>query len=68
MLNETDSLNYFIARGRSPFTRKDYMNVFKNSLSATATWDFKKGLEKGLFSKKGEGNQSKYFLCDKEFS
>jgi Fic family protein len=61
-LNETDRLEYFVSLNKSDFTRKDYMDVFKDISSATASRDLKKGTELGLFEKFGEKNKTMYRL------
>jgi len=61
-LNEKDRLDYFISLNKSEFTRKDYMDIFKDISSATASRDLKKGLEIGIFEKIGERNKTKYRL------
>ena len=61
-LDDIQRLKYFIDKGGTSFTRKDYMKVFKNISSATATRDLKKGLDLGLLKKEGEGNQSRYMV------
>ncbi|MFK8137464.1 MAG: Fic family protein [Bdellovibrionales bacterium] len=42
------------------FSRKDYLALFKNLSSATASRDLKNGLETKLLKKKGNANQTKY--------
>ena len=49
IFKDVDRLEYFIKLGAKEFTRKDYMNTFKNLSSATASRDLKKGLELKLF-------------------
>ena len=61
-LNEKDRLDYFISLNKSEFTRKDYMDTFKDISSATASRDLKKGLEIGILEKTGERNKTKYRL------
>jgi Fic family protein len=61
-LNEKDRLNYFISLNKTDFTRKDYMDVFKDISSATASRDLKKGTELNLFQKVGELNKTIYKL------
>jgi len=61
-LNEKDRLNYFISLNKSEFSRKNYMDVFKDISSATASRDLKKGLEIELFEKIGERNKTRYRL------
>jgi Fic family protein len=60
ILKDTDRLDYFLALGYTEFNRKDYMNVFKDISSATASRDLKKGLELDLFERFGELNTTKY--------
>ncbi len=43
ILKGRDRLNYFLTTGKNEFTRKDYMNVFKDISSSTASRDLKKG-------------------------
>lgn len=61
-LNDTDRLEYFISLNKTEFSRKDYMDIFKDISSATASRDLKKGLEIELFEKIGERNKTKYRL------
>ncbi len=58
--NEKDRLEYFVSLNKTEFTRKDYMDVFKDISSATASRDLKKGTEIHLFEKIGEKNKTKY--------
>ncbi|MAN29223.1 MULTISPECIES: Fic family protein [Mesonia] len=60
-LTENDRLEYFINFiNKKEFSRKDYMNVFKDISSATASRDLKKGLVLNLFEKIGEKNKTRY--------
>lgn len=59
-LSEQDRLEYFISLNKSEFSRKDYMDVFKDISSSTASRDLKNGLELNLFEKVGERNKTKY--------
>jgi len=61
-LNEKDRLDYFISLNKPEFSRKDYMDIFKDISSATASRDLKKGLEIKLFEKFGERNKTVYRL------
>lgn len=61
-LNEKDRLDYFISLNKSEFFRKDYMDIFKDISSATASRDLKKGIEIELFEKIGERNKTIYKL------
>ncbi len=62
ILNEIDRLEYYVSLNKTEFTRKDYMDVFKDISSATASRDLKKGSELGLFEKTGEKNKTIYSL------
>ena len=66
ILKDTDRLNYFLTIGKEEFTRKDYMNVFKDISSSTASRDLKKGVELNLFYKTGNKNRTVYKLTDKQ--
>lgn len=61
-LSEKDRLEYFGSLGKMEFTRKDYMDIFKDISSATASRDLKKGVELNLFEKTGEMNKTRYKL------
>ena len=61
-LSEKERLEYFISLNKTEFTRKNYMDVFKDISSATASRDLKNGTEKELFNKIGEKNKTKYIL------
>lgn len=61
-LSEKDRLEYFVSLNKIEFTRKDYMDVFKDISSATASRDLKKGTELNMFEKTGELNKTKYKL------
>lgn len=64
IMKDTDRLNYFLSLAKEEFTRKDYMNVFKDISPATASRDLKKGVELQLFSRKGDKNRTVYKLID----
>jgi Fic family protein len=55
-------MEYFLAQGFTDFSRKDYMRVFKDISTATASRDLKKGLEMNLFESSGELNKTRYFI------
>lgn len=61
-LSSTDRLNYFVSKNNGSFSRKDYMNVFKNISTATASRDLKTGLELKLFDKTGSLNKTVYTI------
>lgn len=62
ILKDNDRLEYFLNQGFREFTRKDYMNVFKDISSATASRDLKKGMELNLFGSTGQLNKTKYVV------
>jgi Fic family protein len=59
-LNYSARLEYFIASGKRNFSRRDYMNVFKDISTATASRDLKKGVDDLLFTKEGDKNKTVY--------
>ncbi|WP_289061704.1 Fic family protein [uncultured Zobellia sp.] len=61
-LSAQDRLDYFVSLHKTKFSRKDYMTIFKDISSATASRDLKKGLELNLFEKTGEKNKTMYQL------
>ncbi|MCK9311627.1 MAG: Fic family protein [Bacteroidales bacterium] len=62
VLNDTDRIEYFISLNKGEFTRKDYMNVFKDISSATASRDIKKGVDMMIFEKTGDKRLTKYLI------
>jgi Fic family protein len=62
ILKDLDRLEYFLKLGIKEFTRKDYMNIFKDLSSATASRDLKKGIELNMFKSVGNLNKTKYIV------
>jgi Fic family protein len=62
ILKDIDRLEYFIKLGAKEFTRKDYMNTFKDLSSATASRDLKKGIDLKLFESIGNLNKTRYII------
>ena len=62
VLKDTDRLEYFLNLGIKEFNRKDYMNIFKDLSSATASRDLKKGMEMNMFESVGNLNKTKYIV------
>jgi len=62
VLKDIDRLEYFLNLGIKEFNRKDYMNVFKDLSSATASRDLKKGMEMNMFESVGNLNKTKYIV------
>ena len=65
-LTEKDRLDYFISLNKTEFSRKDYMDIFKDISSATASRDLKKGIQLDLFEKFGERNKTRYKLKNED--
>jgi Fic family protein len=63
-LKDTDRINYFLTLNKKEFSRKDYMDIFKDISSATASRDLIKGVELNLFSKSGSKNKTTYRKID----
>jgi Fic family protein len=62
ILTDTDRLEYFISLDKEQFNRKEYMLVFKDISTATASRDLKKGVEMNLFRKTGNKNATIYTI------
>ncbi|MGL4908910.1 MAG: Fic family protein [Bacteroidales bacterium] len=60
ILKDIDRIEYFMANGEKEFSRKDYMFMFKEISTATASRDLKKGIELGFFEKEGDKTKTKY--------
>ena len=65
ILNTEDRLTYFSQLNHTEFSRKDYMNIFKEISSATASRDLKKGVEIRLFKKQGDKTKTIYRILKK---
>jgi Fic family protein len=62
---DTDRLHYFMTQGYKEFSRKDYMNVFRNISTATASRDLQKGVAMNLFQRSGDKNKTTYSTISK---
>jgi len=60
ILKDTDRIDYFSTICKTEFSRKEYMNIFKDISTASASRDLKKGVEIGVFSVMGDKNKAKY--------
>ena len=60
ILKDTDRIDYFSTICKTEFSRKEYMNIFKDISTASASRDLKKGVETGVFSVMGDKNKAKY--------
>ncbi|MDZ4147234.1 MAG: Fic family protein [Flavobacteriaceae bacterium] len=61
-LREMDRIGYFLKISPNQFTRKDYMNTFKDISSATASRDLKKATELKLITMQGKDNRTFYTI------
>ena len=60
-LNDDERILYFKENSAlKAFTRKDYLNMFKNISTATATRDLRRGVEKGILIREGENRLTRY--------
>jgi len=60
-LTNIDRLNHFkFIVDKDYFTRKDYLKIFREISTATASQDLKFGVEKGLIEKFGDKNTIQY--------
>lgn len=59
-LSRGDRLEYFCSLRSDEFRRKEYMEVFKDISTATASRDLREGVESGLFVKKGDKRNTVY--------
>jgi len=66
LVTDIERIDYFISLGKSEFSRKDYMNVFRNLSSATASRDLKKGVELNLLTRIGDKNKTLYKILQGE--
>lgn len=62
IMSSENRLTYFSEVCEDEFNRKDYMNVFKDISSATASRDLKRGVELGIFDKEGDKTKTIYRL------
>ena len=61
-MTDIQRLDYFIQLNKSAFSRKEYMNVFKDISTATASRDLLKGTELTMIEKIGDKNKTRYRL------
>jgi Fic family protein len=62
IIKDIDRLEHFMNLGIKEFTRKDYMNIFKDIASATASRDLRKGVELKMLEIVGSQNKTKYVI------
>jgi len=59
-LSDEDRIQLFLENNEKDFSRKDYLNYFKNISSATASRDLKNAVENGLILKNGDKKTTTY--------
>lgn len=59
-LSKDDRIQLFLENNYNEFSRKDYMNHFKDISSATASRDLKNAVENGIISKSGDKKTTIY--------
>ena len=59
-LTSEDRIKIFVENHENDFSRKDYMNYFKDLSSATASRDLKKAVENGIIDKFGDKKTTVY--------
>ena len=59
-LKNTNRLEYFISLGKTTFSRKDYMDLFKEISAPTASRDLKEGARDGSLEKTGDKKTTIY--------
>ena len=59
-LSDENRIQVFIENFVEEFTRKDYLNYFKDLSSATASRDLKKAVEMGIITKHGDKKTTTY--------
>ena len=64
-LTAKERLEYILNIGIKEFSRKDYMDIFKNISSSTASRDLKRGVDEELLKVNGQKNKTKYTLHNK---
>jgi len=62
IMTDIQRLEYFTQLNKSAFSRKEYMNVFKDISTATASRDLLKGTELKIIEKIGDKNKTRYRL------
>lgn len=64
VLKDTERLDYFLSTGVKHFSRKDYMAVFKDISTATASRDLKMGIFQKRLKKSGDKNTARYVVVN----
>lgn len=64
-MSAKDRLEYFISLGIDAFSRKEYLTIFKDISTSTASRDLRDGIVQGLFTKNGDKRNTIYRLINK---
>ena len=64
-LSEDDRLQIFLSKQKGEFSRKDYMDHFKELSTATASRDLKRAVQEHLIIKKGDKKTAVYLVNKK---
>jgi len=65
-MKREDRLKYFNSQIKGEFTRMDYMEVFKDISTSTASRDLHEGVKRKMYKKIGDKNKTSYRLIIKE--
>lgn len=65
-LKRSDRLEYFKSLRKEIFSRKDYMDIFKEISTSTASRDLQEGVDRGLFKREGDKRKTIYKLVMKD--
>lgn len=60
VMTDSDRVDYYLSLHKTEFTRKDYMQVFKDISTATASRDLKNGVQQKKLIKTGTYNKATY--------
>ena len=60
VMTSKQRLEYFLSLRKGEFTRKDFMDVFKDISSSTATRDLARGVKDNILERFGKDNKTKY--------
>ena len=65
-LNDVERIQYFIDNFEgTEFSRKEYLNLFKDISTSTASRDLTKGVKNGKFEREGDDRTTKYRIVNK---
>jgi len=67
-MTDVERLEYFVSLEKEAFSRKDYMTLYKNISSSTASRDLKKGVEIGLIVQLGSKRNTSYKIIQQKIN